>query len=79
MAGPEYRDAERIVMFLSFRLSDAETRYSNPERECLAVVKCLAEVRWMIIGSKFLVMIYSDHSALKTILIRGSEGNSRIT
>lgn len=62
-------------MFLSFRLSDAETRYSNPKRECLAVVKCLAEVRSMIIG--YPVIIYSDYSALRTILTKGSE-NSRI-
>lgn len=76
IAGPEHRNAERIVTFLSFRPSDAETRYSNPERECLAVVKCLAEVRSMIMG--YPVIIYSDHSALRTILTKGSEGNSRI-
>ena len=40
-----FRVAERIIMFLSFRLSDAETRYSNSEREALAVIRCLAEVR----------------------------------
>jgi hypothetical protein len=44
MAGPKHRASEQIVMFLSFRLSDQESRYTNPERECLAVVKCLTSV-----------------------------------
>jgi hypothetical protein len=43
-AGPEHRAFERIIMFMSFRLSDAESRYSNSEREALAVVRNLAEV-----------------------------------
>ncbi|QRD84464.1 hypothetical protein F9C07_2214408 [Aspergillus flavus] len=42
-AGPATRAKERIPMFLSFRLNNAETTYSNPERECLAVVRCLAD------------------------------------
>ena len=36
-------------MFLFFRLNAAETRYSIPERECLA------EVRWLVMGSRPLV------------------------
>jgi len=60
--------AERIIMFISFRLSDTETRYSNSEREALAVIRCLAEVRWMVMVSKHLVMVYTDHEALKTLL-----------
>jgi RNase H-like domain found in reverse transcriptase len=44
-AFPKHKKSERIVMFMSFRLSDAETRYTNTEREALAVVRCLAEVR----------------------------------
>jgi len=63
-----FRVAERIIMFLSFRLSDAETRYSNSEREALAVIRCLAEVKWMVIASPYLVMVYTDHEALKTLL-----------
>lgn len=51
-ATPKFRENERINMFLSFRLSDAETRYVNSERECLAIVKCLNEVKWLVIGSK---------------------------
>lgn len=33
-AGPATRAKERIPMFLSFRLNNAETTYSNPAREC---------------------------------------------
>jgi len=45
-------NGERIIIFISFRLSDAETRYSNSEREALAVIRCLVEVRWMVIASQ---------------------------
>src|SRR5205085_105906 len=39
----EHREAERIIQFMSFRLNEAESRYTNPEREALAVVKGLGE------------------------------------
>lgn len=39
----EHKEAERIIQFMSFRLCDAECRYTNPEREALAVVRGLAE------------------------------------
>jgi hypothetical protein len=51
-ASPEHRAAERIIMFMSFKLSDAESRYSNSEREALAVIRNLAEVRWSIPTTK---------------------------
>lgn len=44
VVGPQYQEHKHIIMFLSFWLSDPETWYSNPEREYLAVVKCLVEV-----------------------------------
>jgi hypothetical protein len=37
-------ESMKAIMSLSFRLNDAETRYSNPERKYLAVLRCLAEV-----------------------------------
>lgn len=77
-ATPKFRKNERINMFLSFRLSDAETRYVNLERECLAIVKCLNKVRWLVIGSKFSVIIYSDHHALSNIFIKGDSTKARI-
>lgn len=42
-AGLKHWDTERIVMFMSFHLNDAEMQYTNPEQECLAVIHCLAE------------------------------------
>jgi len=70
-ATPKFLDNERIMIFISFRLTDAETRYVNSEREYLAVVRCLAEVRWMVIRNKLPVFIYSDYDALKGILNKG--------
>jgi len=70
-----YRAAERIIMFISFRLSDTEKRYSNSEREALAVIRCLAEVHWMVIASSYPVFVYTDYAALK-ILLTGSENDT---
>ena len=64
----EHQEAERIIQFMSFRLSDAERRYTNPEREALAVVKGLGEIRWMVVASPYPVYVYTDHQALKTLL-----------
>ena len=69
---------ERIIMFLSYRLNNTETRYSNSERECLAIVKSLAEVRWLIIGNKYPVIIYTDHEALKPIFATGQTEKGRV-
>ena len=77
-ATPKLRPTERIIMFLSFRLQDAETRYSNSERECFAIVKCLAEIRWMVVGSKHPVIVYTDHEALKPIFATGQTEKGRI-
>ncbi len=70
---------ERIIMFLSFRLEDAETRYSNSERECLAIVKCLAEVKWLVIENLHSIMIYSNHDALKFIFATENTEQARIS
>jgi len=58
----------RIFEFISKRLADAETRYSTTEREALAVVRCLEEVRWLISGSEYPTFVYTDHSALVNLL-----------
>ena len=34
-----HRDAERMIMFISFQLEDAETRYANSEQEALASIR----------------------------------------
>lgn len=69
---------ERIVMFLSFKLENAEIRYFNSKRECLAVIKCLTEVKWLIIENDHSVMIYSNHEALKFIFVIENTDQTRI-
>ena len=63
-----HRDLERMIMLLSFKLEDAETRYSNSEREALAVICFLAVVRWMVISSLYPILVYTDHEALRVLL-----------
>ena len=63
-----HQDAERIIMFISFKLEDAETQYSNSEWEVLAIIRCLEEVRWMVISSLNPTLVYTDHEALRVLL-----------
>lgn len=42
------------------------------------MVKCLGEVKWLVIGSPYPVMIYSDHAALKNILLKVTVRKARI-
>lgn len=59
---------ERAVMFMSFTLADPETCYHTTEKETLAVLKCLEEVRWLVKGSTHLMIVYTDHRAVKSVL-----------
>lgn len=54
---PKFRENKRTSMFLSFRLLDAETRYINLKRECLAIVGCLNKVKWLVIQSRFPIIV----------------------
>ncbi len=65
-------------MFLSYRLTDAETRYGNSERDCLAVVRCLTEIKWVVINSLYKILIYLDHRALQDIFTKGDSEKARI-
>lgn len=51
----------RILAFLSFKLEDAETRYLVGERETLAMMRCLRDVRPWVIESRYPTVIYTDH------------------
>lgn len=53
---------------LSFALTEPESRYHTTEKECLAVLRCLEEVRWLVKGSQHPVVLYTDHRALKPVL-----------
>ena len=77
-ASPQFGSQERINLFLSFKLADAETRYVNSEKEFLAVVRCLSEVKRLVIGSLYPVMIDSDHTALRDIFAKGNSEKARI-
>ena len=74
----KHKSSFRIVMFLSFKLEEAETRYHTTEREALAVVRCMAEVKCFVMGHKFPTMIYTDHQALESIMSVGTDAHGRI-
>jgi len=67
-ASSQNRPKHRIIMFLSKPFLPAETRYSTTEREALAVLRCLEEVQWLILGSPFSTIVYTDHQALVSLL-----------
>ena len=69
----KHKHSLRIVMFMSFKLEEAETRYHTTEREALAVVRCLAEVKWSVMGHLYPTMPYTDHQALETTMRVGTQ------
>ena len=71
------RKEMKIIMFLSKRLIAAETRYSTTEREALAILRCLEEVRWLVLGSPYPTKVYTDHKALLGLL-RKDDAHGRI-
>ena len=56
------RDGERPIAFYSRSLSDAETRYSQTDREALAVVTGVKKFHYFLAGRTF--TIQSDHKPL---------------
>lgn len=68
----------RMVMFMSFKLEDEETRYHTTEREAFAVVRCMAEVKCFIMGHLYATMLYSNHQALESIMRLGTDAHGRI-
>lgn len=62
------RGKERPIMFLSFALSDTESRYHTTEKETLAVLRCLEEVRWLVKGANYPTIVYTDHRAVMSVL-----------
>ncbi|GAW16256.1 hypothetical protein ANO14919_056790 [Xylariales sp. No.14919] len=67
-----------VIMYISHRLSDTESRYPITEKEALAVLRALAETRWIIISSKYPILIYTDHEALLVLLRAGKELKGRL-
>lgn len=68
----------RILMFLSFKLEDAETRYTTGERETLGVTRSLREIRPWIIESPYPTIVYTDHHNMLTTLSVGGTPTGRI-
>ena len=71
------KEKERVVQFISQVFLDAEARYPEIERECLAVLRSLEEVRFLILQSPYPVAVYTDASAL-SILKRAEGAKGRI-
>ena len=71
------RSSMRIIMFISLRMSGAESRYATTEQEALAVQRCLQEVRWLVHGSAYPTLVYTDHSAL-IYLLKHDDAHGRV-
>ena len=56
-----HKKSLKIIMFISFKLKEAETRYYTTEREALAVVRCMAEVKCFIMGHEYSIMLYTGY------------------
>ena len=66
---------EHPVVFLSRKLTPAETRYSIVERECLAIKWPLESLRYYLLGRKF--RLVTDHPPLKW-MSQAKERNARV-
>ena len=62
-----------VIYYASKTLNDAQLNYTTIEKELLAVIFALDKFRSYLVES--LVMIYTDHSALKYLLSK-SDANT---
>ena len=58
----------QIVMFLNYQYNPSQTKYQTTEREALAVVKCLTEIKWLVQSFQYSIKLYTNHSALTKCL-----------
>jgi hypothetical protein len=54
------------VLFYSRKFNDAELRYSTPDKELLAIVQMFRKFPHYLKGTKFPVVVKSDHKNLRT-------------
>ena len=57
-----------VIYYASKTLNEAQRNYTTTEKELLAVVFALEKFRSYILGSP--IIIYTDHSALKHLLLK---------
>lgn len=67
---------EHPILFISRGLTEAETRYSATELECLAIVWCLHKLEHYVDGAQ--LTLITDYAALKWIWDIKSTVNSRL-
>lgn len=53
---------ERVIMFISKTLTDIERRYSQTEREALAIVWAIERLQYFLLGCEFILI--TDHKPL---------------
>ena len=68
---------EKVIHFISQRFHNAETCYLLMEREALVVIRCLEEVRWMVVTSGTPVIVFTCQPALLGML-RGDDVRGRM-
>jgi len=67
-------DKVRLVQCISKKFLNAETRYHTTEREVLAIVRCLEEVRWLVNENLHKIIVYTDHECLRMALKNTDKG-----
>jgi hypothetical protein len=67
-----------IMMFMSFRLNDAKTRYSNTKIKCLAIINSLAKMKWLVLKSKWKIICITNHHVLNSIMTKESKEYKKI-
>ena len=63
---PSGREGPKVVQYVSRTLSDAERRYSQIEKEALAVVWACEKLQPYLLGHRFI--IYTDNKAVELIM-----------
>jgi len=51
-------------MFISKCFLPTKTRYSTTQGQALAILQCVEEVHWLVLGSPFSMNLYTDNLAL---------------
>ena len=75
MLTQETDDGEKVIQYLSKKLSEGQQKWPTIEREAYAIVYTVNKLRHYLLGSKFTV--YTDHKPLKS-LFTSEMKNARI-